>query len=378
MANKEKQKAAALEKLQNILAQINDCKNRGVTPPVGLIANAEHLADLFPDPIFIKLLKDIQSSEKELVEKVAQAMSSSSWMDTKSFKELISIDPFKAAELYFEREEIKKLNNTINKIDKGELPTVSEFIDYVKVLRNEKENRDLLCPDLAVEAEKFKLEAQELADDAKDLVKEKLEKSEEHLANLGKHKVHAAVCNKHRNRRKAQGLDHSDEAIAREDTQQIANDVLDVNNILEKAEVFVKDIAALPEDFIQSFIETRNTAELKTQLETQKAADIQAAKELIERARAETAQREAVKEGEVGSIEVKIEQEKAVNKKTENDILKKKSKNQATLDAEDKKSARQASRKMRKALKENAVGTGSSSVARSKPPGKSHSYNHDI
>lgn len=301
----EKQKAAALEKLQNILAQINDCKNRGVAPPVGLIAAAEHLADLFPDPSLIKLLKEIQAAEKDLVEKVVQAMSSSSWMDTKSFKELIAIDPFKAAELYFEREEIKKLNSTIDKIEKGELPSVEEFTVYLKVLSGEKENRDLLCPALAVEVEKLKQQAVSPETLANPIAAENLERAEEHLANLGKHKVHAAVHNKHRERRRSQGLDHSDEAIAREDIQKIVTEVLDVNILLEKVEVFTKDIAALPEEFILTFIKTRNTAELKTQVETQRAADIQAAKELIERELAETAQRDRrAKEKEIKSAEI--------------------------------------------------------------------------
>lgn len=300
----EKKKAAALEKLQNILAQIKDCKMRGVAPPSGLMAEAEHLADLFPDPKLLELLKEIISTEKELVEKVAQQIITSSW-DANSFKELIAIDPFKAAEVYFEREEIKQLNNTIDRIDKGELPSVEEFTNYVKVLREEKENREVLCPALAVEAEKLKLEANDPATEDKPLVKEKLEKAEEYLAHLGKHKVHAAVHNKHRERRREKGLDHSDETIAKEDIKEIVSEVLDVNGLLERAEVFVKDLAAVPEEFIDSFVNTKNTDMLKAQVETQKMLDVQAAQEKLTREREEAAQREMqAKEKEIKAAEV--------------------------------------------------------------------------
>lgn len=389
----KKKRRAALARLKQILKEIRDCKARGVAPPFGLLAEAEKLADLFPDNKFRNALKEIISIEQDIAKEITQqtndSFTNTSFMDINSFKELIAKDPFKAAEIYFEREEIIKLNNTINKINNGELPPLAEFIDYVKLLREDRENREALCPALAVNVEKLKLEMQDIGSDAKDLVQEKIQKFEEHLSNLGDNKIHAAVCNKHRDRRKAQGLDHSDETIAKEDGEAIVKDVCAVNKMLKKVQILAKDVASVPENIVENFIKTEDTQALKEEVEKKKATNIQAAREKRDIEKAEA----AVKEGEIVEVKsiVKHEerQEEIANSGVNVDKeSKKKSRNQADLDKEAKeakkaalrakKLAKESSMDMRKALKENAVGTGSSSVARSKSSGKGHSYNQDM
>lgn len=386
----KKKRRAALARLKQILKEIRDCKARGVAPPFGLLAEAEKLADLFPDVKFRNALKEIIAIEQEIYKEITQE-NKSSFMDINSFKELIAKDPFKAAEIYFEREEIKKLNNTINKINNGKVPPIAEFIDYIKLLREERQNREALCPALAVNVEKLKLEMQELREDAKDLVQEKIQKAEEHLSNLGEHKIHAAVCNKHRDRRKAQGLDHSDETIAKEDGEAIVKDVCAFNKMLEKVQILAKDISAVPENIVESFVKTEDTQALKVEVEKQKVVNYQAAQEKLAREKAEAAVKEAVKEGEIVEVKSIIKheerQEEVVNTNSDVDkeAQKESIKQTGSSDREAKKAAREAKRlakessmDMIKALKENAVGTGSSSVARSKSSGKGHSYNQDM
>lgn len=375
-----KRKAEALLRLKLILAQIKDCKMRGVAPPIGLVELASSLSNLFPDPKLAELFKEILIAEKELIQAISD-QAKSSFMDIKDFKELIALDPLKAAEVYFEREEIRKLNNTINKIDKGELPPLEEFTDYIKILRDEKENREALCPALAVEVEKLKLESNEPGIGNKAEIQEKLDDAKVYQAKLGKHKVHAAVHNKYRDKRMEQGLDHSDEAIAKEDGYKIIADIFDINKMLEKTEILVQDIAAIPEVFVESFVKTKNTTLLKEQVESQKQANTQAAREARAKEMAEAAVREDVKEGKINLLDIKIEQEEVINNIVDVDKeIQKESKNQEELDKESKeakkaalrakKLAKESSMDMIKALKENAVGTGSSSVARSKSSGK--------
>ena len=136
---------------------------------------------------------------------------------------------------------------------------------------------------------------------------------------------------------------------------------------------------------VESFVKTEDTETLKVEVEKQKVVNVQAAREKISQEKAEVAAKEAVKEERVVEVKSDIKQtekqEEVVNTEIKEDKKLQKeanSQDSKNKDLEEKKLARKASRDMRKALKENAVGTGSSSVGHSKSSGKSHSYNQDM
>ncbi len=101
----KKTKEEVMSALSLILAQIADCKMRGVSPPIGLIADALALAALYPFGDILTKLKEITTMAFEAAQAAAEngTLAKDSWLlspERQAFDALLAKDPSAALEQY--------------------------------------------------------------------------------------------------------------------------------------------------------------------------------------------------------------------------------------------------------------------------------------
>jgi hypothetical protein len=242
----ESSRNKALLILNEILAIVKDCKARGVMPPFGLIEIAQELSKHFHDNKIDQIISEIIQIEKEVVQNIS-AKTGLSPAYLRDFEKLLASDPYKAAETYFAEERIKKINTVINQIEKGDLPPPEEFTQYLRILEEERDRRDRLAHAIAVQTEILNKQGEKETP--------RIVQANEYQFKLGKHKLHAAICKKHRN--------------DVEKVHLIMHDVAELNSIIER-EVSAADIAIAHDTVIDRFAVDKNLDLLREGITTAK------------------------------------------------------------------------------------------------------------